>query len=70
MVKNHVKKVFKIGDCKEAHPRKIVDSVQEGYDLGLIVETPEADMLYSDTLDIKEGDLKSLIQIKILNPPL
>jgi len=65
MVKNHVKRVFKIGDCKETHPRKIVDSVQEGYDLGLIVETPEADMLYSDTLDIKEGDLKSLIQIKI-----
>lgn len=64
-VKNHVKRVFKIGDCKEVYPRKILNSVQEGYELGLIVETQEADMLYADELDIKDGDLKSLIKIKI-----
>ncbi len=64
-VKEHVKRVFKIGDCKEVHPRKILDSIQEGYELGLIVETPEADLLFSDEMDIKDGGLKSLIKIKI-----
>jgi len=65
IAKNNVKRVFKIGDCKEVHPRKILDSTQEGYELGLIVETEEADVLYSDDLDVKEGDLKSLMNIKI-----
>ena len=64
-IKEHIKRVFKIGDCKELHPRKILDSIQEGYELGLIVETQEADMLFSDQPDIKDGDLKSLIKIKI-----
>ena len=63
--KGKIAKVFKIGDCKEIHPRKIHDSIQEGYDLGLIIESPEADLLYGDEEDIKDGDLKSLVKIKI-----
>jgi thioredoxin reductase/putative sterol carrier protein len=64
-VKDNAKRVFKIGDCKEVYPRKILDSTQEGYELGLIIETEEADILYADETDVKDGDLKSLMKIKI-----
>ena len=60
-----IEKIFKIGDCKEVQPRKILDSVQEGYKLGLIIETPEANLLLSDKVDMKNGDLKSYIKNKI-----
>jgi 2,4-dienoyl-CoA reductase-like NADH-dependent reductase (Old Yellow Enzyme family)/thioredoxin reductase/putative sterol carrier protein len=65
VAKGRIEKVFKIGDCKEVHPRKILESVQEGYDLALVIESPEADLLYGDEEDIKDGDLKSLMKIKI-----
>ncbi len=65
VVKDNVERFFKIGDCKEIHPRKILESISEGYELGLIIETPEADLLYSDILELKEGDLKSLIKMKM-----
>ncbi|MFW9852548.1 MAG: FAD-dependent oxidoreductase, partial [Candidatus Thorarchaeota archaeon] len=65
IAKENVEKVFKIGDCKETHARKIVDSISEGYELGLIIETPEADLLYADILELEEGDLKSLIKMKM-----
>lgn len=65
IAKGKVEKIFKIGDCKEIQPRKILESINEGYELGLIVETPEADLLFSDELDIDGGDLKSLIKMKI-----
>jgi 2,4-dienoyl-CoA reductase-like NADH-dependent reductase (Old Yellow Enzyme family)/thioredoxin reductase/putative sterol carrier protein len=65
VVKDNVERFFKIGDCKEKHPRKILESIREGYELGLIIETPEADLLYSDILELKEGDLKSLIKMKM-----
>ncbi len=58
-------RVFKIGDCKEVHPRKILDSVKEGYELGLIIETPEADILFGELPEIQDGDLKSLMRMKI-----
>ena len=58
-------RVFKIGDCKEVHPRKILESVKEGYELGLIVETEEAEILFGKEPEIEEGDLKSLIKMKI-----
>ncbi|NPD89657.1 MAG: FAD-dependent oxidoreductase [Asgard group archaeon] len=64
-VKNHIKRVFKIGDCKEVHPRKILDSIKEGYELGLIIETPEADLLFGDLPEVQDGDLKSLMRMKI-----
>ena len=60
-----IEKIFKIGDCKEVHPRKILDSVQEGYKLGCIIESPEADLIYGDAGEIKDGDLKSVIKMKI-----
>ncbi len=63
--KGKLERIFKIGDCKEVHPRKILDSIQEGYDLGLIIESPEANLLYGDEGEIKDGDLKSLMKIKI-----
>ena len=65
LAKENVEKGFKIGDCKEAHPRKILDSISEGYELGLIIEKPEADLLYSDILELEKGDLKSLIKMKM-----
>jgi len=64
-VKEKIERYFKIGDCKEIHPRKILDSIQEGYELGLIIETPEADLTFVDELDIDEGNLKSLMKMKI-----
>ncbi|MHA2307861.1 MAG: oxidoreductase [Candidatus Heimdallarchaeaceae archaeon] len=60
-----VDRIFKIGDCKEVHPRKILDSVKEGYELGLIIETPEADILFGELPELQEGDLKSLMRMKI-----
>ena len=65
IAKGKVARIFKIGDCKEIQPRKILEAISEGYELGLIVETPEADLLFSEELDIDEGDLKSLIKMKI-----
>ncbi len=65
LAKGKIDKIFKIGDCKEIQPRKILDSVQEGYELANIIETSEADLLFADELDQKVGDLKSLMRIKI-----
>jgi len=63
--KGKLEKIFKIGDCKEVHPRKILESIQEGYELALIIESSEANLLYGDVEEIKDGDLKSLMKIKI-----
>ncbi len=60
-----VDRIFKIGDCKEKKPRKILDCVQEGYELGKIVESPEAELMFGEIRDLGKGDLKSLIKLKI-----
>lgn len=60
-----IKKIYKIGDCRQTHPRKILDSIQEGYRLGCIIETPEADLLYGNESEIMEDDLISKIKMKI-----
>jgi 2,4-dienoyl-CoA reductase-like NADH-dependent reductase (Old Yellow Enzyme family)/thioredoxin reductase/putative sterol carrier protein len=65
IAKEKVDRVFKIGDCKEKNPRKILDSIQEGYELGLIIEKPEADLMFADEPDVEDGDLKSLMKMKI-----
>jgi 2,4-dienoyl-CoA reductase-like NADH-dependent reductase (Old Yellow Enzyme family)/thioredoxin reductase/putative sterol carrier protein len=65
IAKEKVDSVFKIGDCKEKNPRKILDSIQEGYELGLIIEKPEADLMFADEPDVEDGDLKSLMKMKI-----
>lgn len=40
-IKKHVSKVFKIGDCKKKRVRKILDAVQDGYEIGMTLETAE-----------------------------
>jgi len=65
IAKGKIEKIFKIGDCREVHPRKILDSIQEGYELGLIIESPETKVLFGDEAEKKEGDLKSLMKNKI-----
>jgi 2,4-dienoyl-CoA reductase-like NADH-dependent reductase (Old Yellow Enzyme family)/thioredoxin reductase/putative sterol carrier protein len=65
IAKEKVDRVFKIGDCKEVHPRKILESVKEGYELGQIIETPEAESLYGELPEVQESDVKSLMKMKI-----
>jgi 2,4-dienoyl-CoA reductase-like NADH-dependent reductase (Old Yellow Enzyme family)/thioredoxin reductase/putative sterol carrier protein len=67
IAKGKIDKIFKIGDCKEAQPRKILDSIQEGYKLGIIIETPKANMLFGDKIEIESGDPRALIRSKIKN---
>ncbi len=38
-IKKHVPKVFKIGDCKKKRVRKILDAVQDGYEIGMTLES-------------------------------
>ena len=40
-IKNFVPLVFKIGDCKKKRVRKIFDAVQDGYEIGMTLETIE-----------------------------
>ena len=60
-----IEKIFKIGDCKEVHPRKILDSIQEGYELGKIIETPDANLMFGDAGEIEDGNLKSMMKMKM-----
>ncbi|MBY9000322.1 MAG: FAD-dependent oxidoreductase [Candidatus Heimdallarchaeota archaeon] len=57
--------VFKIGDCKEIKPRKVLDAVKDGYNLGLIIESPEAEELFSDAADLESDDIRVIIKNKI-----
>ncbi len=70
IAKGKIEKIYKIGACKGVQPRKILDSIQEGYDLGLIIETPKAKLLFGDEGEIKTEDLKSYIKNKIKNGSL
>ncbi len=57
--------VFKIGDCKEIKPRKVLDAVKDGYGLGLIIETPEAEKLLTDSEGFESDDIRIIIKNKI-----
>lgn len=47
-LKEHVTKVFKIGDCKKKRVRKIFDAVQEGYEIGMTLETIELPPVFDE----------------------
>jgi 2,4-dienoyl-CoA reductase-like NADH-dependent reductase (Old Yellow Enzyme family)/thioredoxin reductase/putative sterol carrier protein len=65
IAKGRIENIFKIGDCKGTQTRNILDSIQEGYNLGLLIETPEAFLSFGDEVEMKIGDLKSNIKNKI-----
>ncbi|MHA1260076.1 MAG: hypothetical protein ACTSRO_10630 [Candidatus Heimdallarchaeaceae archaeon] len=59
---NHV---YNIGDCKEQSPRKIMDAIREGYDIGLNLEKEEMLELFASLDEESEEDKKKLLKNKI-----
>ncbi|NHJ86848.1 MAG: FAD-binding protein, partial [Asgard group archaeon] len=57
-----ISKVFKIGDCKK--PRKIKEAIEEGYNLGLNIDTAKGIELMDMQSD-NENDIKQIIIRKI-----
>jgi 2,4-dienoyl-CoA reductase-like NADH-dependent reductase (Old Yellow Enzyme family)/thioredoxin reductase/putative sterol carrier protein len=53
-IKQHVTKVFKIGDCKKSRVRKILDAVADGFEIGMTLETAEPPPSIDD-LGLGEG---------------
>jgi 2,4-dienoyl-CoA reductase-like NADH-dependent reductase (Old Yellow Enzyme family)/thioredoxin reductase/putative sterol carrier protein len=62
-IKQHVSKVFKIGDCKKTRVRKILEAVADGYEIGLTLETAEPPPSM-DTITTGEG-LRGLVVYKV-----
>jgi 2,4-dienoyl-CoA reductase-like NADH-dependent reductase (Old Yellow Enzyme family)/thioredoxin reductase/putative sterol carrier protein len=52
-IKKHIPKVFKIGDCKKKRVRKILDAVQDGYEIGMTLETAEPMPSSEETVSIE-----------------
>ncbi|MHA1708184.1 MAG: oxidoreductase [Candidatus Heimdallarchaeaceae archaeon] len=64
-IKKLTKSVYNIGDCKEQSPRKIMDAIREGYNIGLNLEKEEMLELFALLDEGNEEDKKKLLKNKI-----
>ncbi|NHJ46567.1 MAG: FAD-dependent oxidoreductase [Asgard group archaeon] len=62
-IKQYISHTFKIGDCKKKRPRKILEAVAEGYEIGMTLETAEPPPSLED-ITTGEG-IQSLVVYKV-----